>query len=192
MITDLATPFVDATPDALSLHMGLDTIDALATTTIVLGNIHVELRLLSASHQIFVRRERQLICSETLACLRGSNRSQDAMLPRSYVESLDQCRYHFSSSTMVLDDEQLERRVRSTIALMDTDSRALVGRFPGSPLSITGIAVTSLDTTSTSWTTMHAYPQHRTIIETTTRVTLVSDPTRPQRAEQNALTERHP
>lgn len=176
MLAVLDVPFVDTSPDSLALHCGLDRLPALGTLVVEHEKTDIELRILSASHQVVVNHDRQQLLSETVACLGEQTRGSGSIpLPSDRSEQSRTCVHDFSSSRAVMTPSQFEYEVGRIVQQATSDERSLVGQFPGSPLAVTVMTVTAMDTTSAQWTSRHAYPQHLAIVETQSICTFVRE-----------------
>jgi Protein of unknown function DUF2617 len=160
LLATLDLPYADTRAAALSFALGLPRIDAPAF--LVTGG--VELRLLGASHQVFVGR-----FSETVACLPGEREP----VPGHYSGTADGRAYEFTSTTAVHDQAGFRRAVDDLRQALAGRGDALTGTFPGSPYAVTALALErSRDAADRwiGWRTWHAYPQTREIVMTRSRL----------------------
>jgi hypothetical protein len=182
MIRTLDVPYADTRAAALSFALGLPRLDALAVLPVAPPDDRrprVELRLLGASHQVFVG-----TFSETVACLPGDSEP----VPASHRTSADGWEYEFASETVAHGgDAAFRRAVEDLRDLLSGRDDALTGTFPGSPYAVTALAVDPVPdlpdpvpdlpaagphahAAPTGWRTWHAYPQTREIVMTRSRL----------------------
>ncbi|MFX4294212.1 DUF2617 family protein [Streptomyces bohaiensis] len=166
----LETPYLDTAPEDLSLALGLPDQEALLTTEVPVDGATVRLRLLGASHQVFVGPVR-----ETVACLgKGVGEGLPAVLAR----EVDGWSYRFASHTRrysAAEFAAVVRELRETLA--DRDD-ALFGVFPGAPDAVTALSVGRAAPDAVpdgggagprvAWRTWHTYPRSFQIVETRT------------------------
>ena len=74
MLTTLNTAYTDTSAADLAWALGREPLPALASLDLELAGAKLQLRLLGASHQVLLEEE-QGSCSETVACIPGSNAS---------------------------------------------------------------------------------------------------------------------
>jgi hypothetical protein len=181
LIQTIDVPYADTRAAALSFALGLPRLDALAVLPVTPpgdGRPPVELRLLGASHQVFVG-----TFSETVACLPGESEP----VPALHRTSVDGWEYEFASETVAHDgDAAFRRAVEDLCGALAGREDALTGTFPGSPYAVTALAVDPVDPVPaapelpaagpharaalTGWRTWHAYPQTREIVMTRSRL----------------------
>lgn len=156
MKTRIDTGFADSRAADLSLAYGLAPLPALGTHRVELPGITLELRVLSASHQVIVGGG-----SETVACLPD----RAAALPTREETVANGLRFQFAAHTLRLDEIALADRVAGIVHECETDEHALVGEFPGSPMAVTVLRAWG-ESGSAAWRTWHAYPQAGELVET--------------------------
>ncbi|NJP67883.1 DUF2617 family protein [Streptomyces spiramenti] len=165
----LETPYLDSSPEDLSLALGLPDQEALLTTEVPVDGVTVRLRLLGASHQVFAGPIR-----ETVACLgKGVGEGLPAVLER----DMDGWSYRFASHTRRCSPAAFTSRVqRLRETLADRDD-ALFGVFPGAPDAVTALSVRPAEDADhggdgagprVEWRTWHTYPRSLEIVETRT------------------------
>ncbi|GAB7102576.1 DUF2617 family protein [Streptomyces phaeofaciens JCM 4814] len=160
----LGAPYLDTDADQLCFSLDLPERPALAEREVVVGGIDVRLRLLGASHQVFVGPVR-----ETVACLRETDRG----LPATHSEELPGWTYDFGAETRRLDPEAFSAEVAWVLGLVADNENSLCGIFPGSPEAVTAVVVEAADGPAGGglvWRTWHTYPQHGQIVSTQTRL----------------------
>ncbi|REE95993.1 DUF2617 family protein [Thermomonospora umbrina] len=157
----LDTPYLDTRADALTFALGLAPLDALAVLPVERDGLRVEMRLLGASHQVFVGP-----VSETVACLPG----EPGPLPEGLRAEVAGWSYDFRADVRSHGTEAgFAAAVRELCARLAHRDDALTGTFPGSPHAVTALALE--DTPGgrmLGWRTWHAYPQTREIVVTRT------------------------
>lgn len=163
MHAELRTTYSDTRADALGWFLGLRPLQPLAVRTLDLGDAHLELRLLGASHQVLVRAPAGL-CSETVACL-GEAR---APLPARAAQRVDGWDYEFTSLAEHLPRDRFSARVRELVAEVDAHPGGLIGAYPGFPDAVTAI-VADRRRGVLRWSTWHTYPQEGRIVSTRSR-----------------------
>ncbi|GLZ07050.1 hypothetical protein Acsp03_45160 [Actinomadura sp. NBRC 104412] len=187
MRTTLDTPYADTSAAALSFALGLPRLDALAVLALEApdgGGVHVELRLLGASHQVLAG-----TFSETVACLPGEREP----VPGRFRGTAGGWAYDFASVTAAHDAAGFRRAVDDLRDLLSGRDDALTGTFPGSPYAVTalvldpagdggpelpGPSLEPLDhpvpaggrALRAGWRTWHAYPQTQEIVMTRSRL----------------------
>lgn len=158
MIVDLAVPFKDSHAGQLSFSLHAPRLPAEHVQQCVVDRFEIELRVLSASHQIVVRHaDGELI--ETVACLPG-----DGSLPRRRRTCRGALTHEIVSRTSQHEATELHRIVARLVARAQTGDRVLVGRFPGSSDAITAIELQ--DGAPGGWQTWHAYPDRGELVWT--------------------------
>ena len=159
MLADLSVPYVDTRAAGLSWWLG-EAPTPLATLHLPGPVGPVELRLLGASHQV-IACARDADVAEVVACRPGAG----AALPGSEVRRLEGAEYRFASATSTYDAVALRRTARALSRRHASDSRSLVGAFPGSPDALTVIAAQPL-AAGWTWRTWHVYPGSGEIVRT--------------------------
>ncbi|SMF50280.1 DUF2617 family protein [Streptomyces sp. Amel2xC10] len=160
----LGAPYLDTDADQLCFSLELPERPALAERAVTVGGIDVRLRLLGASHQVFVGPVR-----ETVACLRETDRG----LPTAHRSELPGWTYDFSAETRRMEPAAFSAEVARVLALVAANPDSLCGIFPGSPEAVTAVVVEAADGPSGGglvWRTWHTYPQHGQIVSTHTRL----------------------
>lgn len=167
MRASISAPFVDTRADDLVWTLSHPLIDPLATRTVQVADRRVELRVLGASHQVVLRAESGELV-ETVACLPGV----PGRLPGNAEHLLPGVGdYHFDSVIESLSRAELLRRVEEVRQETSRSSGGLTVSFPGDPLAITALHLTSGGGTTLRWRTWHAYPQSGELVTTTTTLT---------------------
>lgn len=155
----LTVPYADTRADQLTLTIGQPPLPALAERDWHLGAITVSLRLLGASHQVFVRGDVDF--AETLACLPG----RSGALPTTFHD----VGYRFDAVVTTEPETSLRNVVHDLTARAaaadDAGAPALLGRFPRHPLAVTALFA-QLSQTHVRWQTWHVYPQSGEIVAT--------------------------
>ncbi|MTE17782.1 DUF2617 family protein [Streptomyces sp. TRM43335] len=154
----LSAPYLDTDADQLSFALGHPAREALAVRDLTVGGFHVQLRLLGASHQVFVGP-----VGETVACLPGV----EGGLPTAAERCFDDWTYRFSARVRRCAPEDFGARVARIRSVSEDHPRALYGVFPGSPEAVTALTV-EREGTGLGWRTWHTYPQSRRIVATHT------------------------
>jgi hypothetical protein len=157
---ELATPYLDTDADQLSFTLGRPAREALAVRDVTVGGLHVQLRLLGASHQVFAGPVR-----ETVACLPGIAGG----LPEAAAEEFDDWDYRFSAHVRHFDPKRFSEEVSRIRKRSDETPESLYGIFPGSVEAVTALTV-ERHGTGLGWRTWHTYPQSRQIVATYTRL----------------------
>lgn len=171
MISVIPAPFVDTRAADLALTLSEPALPAVAVRALELEDVHVELRLLGASHQVAVRRDdHELI--ETLACLP----SGPTALPESLRARDPLGDYSTSVTVRMLTADELTRTVERLLERYADDDRYVIGLFPGHPLATTGIGLTDSGPDTVAWRSWHSYPQELRLVLTDSLLQLrVSD-----------------
>lgn len=156
----LAIPYLDTDADQLSFTLGRPAREALAVRDLTVGGVDVQLRLLGASHQVFVGP-----VQETVACLPGVVGG----LPDSAAQYFDGWSYRFNARVQRFPPAEFSARVAGIRSRSDEHPRALYGIFPGFPEAVTALTVDQ-QSTGLSWCTWHTYPQSHQIVATYTRL----------------------
>lgn len=164
MLTTLTTSYTDTRAADLAWCLGKEPLPALATLQLRLHGADVELRLLGASHQVFLE-EGQVSCSETVACLPGSSNP----LPVGVSKRIGDWDYEFAARVENLSQNSFAGRAQELLALVAEHPHGLAGTFPGSPHAFTALLAQHTDG-QVSWRTWHAYPQEGRLVATRTRV----------------------
>jgi hypothetical protein len=164
----LEVPFLEVAPDRLTLSLGEPARQALSTATFSQGDLSVDLRILSASHQVLVARCDTELLSETVAC--GDEASPE--LPRQMGATEP---FRFASMTSILKPAQFQDEVEALLQDVMVAPMALCGRFPGVPLSVTAVVLTALGSEYVAWRTWHTYPQCSTIVATHSELDLIAE-----------------
>ncbi|EST37586.1 hypothetical protein N566_12225 [Streptomycetaceae bacterium MP113-05] len=170
MLTTLKTAYSDTRAGDLAWVLGREPLPALATLELELGDAHVQLRLLGASHQVILSRSGRS-CSETVACLPGST----APLPLGVSEQLGEWDYEFASQVEALSPGSFAARAQELIALVAEHPHGLAGTYPGSPHAFTALLVQRHED-HVHWRTWHSYPQEGRLVSTRTRLALGAQP----------------
>ncbi|UED86573.1 DUF2617 family protein [Streptomyces profundus] len=157
----LAAPYRDTSADQLRFALDQPRQPALAVNDAQLGDVHVQLRLLGASHQVLAGPVR-----ETLACLPAQPGDGP---PTEVRQRLDGWDYAFRSTVRHCSPTELTRRTTALRDRLDDQPTALYGLFPGSPDALTALTARR-DGRVISWRTWHVYPQAGQIVETRTRL----------------------
>ncbi|MDI2130800.1 DUF2617 family protein [Yinghuangia seranimata] len=163
MHAELRTAYSDTRADALGWYLGLRPLAPLASRSLTLGGLRLELRLLGASHQVLVHAPHG-VCSETVACL-GAQRTP---LPARAAQRVDGWDYEFTSLVEYLPRDLFASRVRAMVADVEAHPGGIIGAYPGHPDAVTAIAAEYRDGVL-SWSTWHTYPQERRIVSTRSR-----------------------
>ncbi|GAB3294536.1 DUF2617 family protein [Epidermidibacterium keratini] len=164
MITDLDIPFSDTSADQLSLSLTTPRLPHVARSAVLAGELTIELRILRASHQVVLDAPAGTLI-ETVACLeRGSLPTDLSSTPHPGVG------FDFTARVAQYDDADFATAVDALIATAESDDHALIGRFPGHHLALTGVQITSL--APVAWRSWHTYPQTGQIVSTYTSITL--------------------
>ncbi|WP_395571877.1 DUF2617 family protein [Streptomyces sp. BK79] len=168
-LLSLQAPYLDTAADQLCFSLDLTERPALAEREVLVGGVRVRMRLLGASHQVFVGPVR-----ETVACLPGAARG----LPPRLTRQQGDCTYDFSATTARLDPFEFSAQVADVLGRAADAEHSLCGVFPGSPEAVTAVVVEASDEaveasgkalpTRLSWRTWHTYPQDGQIVSTHT------------------------
>lgn len=155
-------PYADVRGDELRWALGLPARAPLAGRTVRLDDgREIALHVLGASHQVLVRRGRDVLLSETVAC--------DLTGAESLPASAGTLGYCFSSAIAQLPPTTFAERVDHLVRELADDPAAIVAGFPGAPYAVTAIALSTEGPTLT-WQTWHAYPQSGELVHTTTHL----------------------
>ncbi|MFE1167609.1 DUF2617 family protein [Nocardiopsis sp. NPDC058789] len=169
MRASISAPFVDTKADDLVWTLSHPLVAPLATRAVTVSGREVELRVLGASHQVVLRPGPdggELV--ETVACLPGSSGG----LPGNAEHPLPGVGdYRFDSVVESLSRAELARRVAGVHDVTSESPGGLLVAFPGDPLAITALHLTSGSGASLRWRTWHAYPQSDELVTTTTTLT---------------------
>ncbi|MCZ9354726.1 DUF2617 family protein [Streptomyces mutabilis] len=158
----LPAPYLDTAADQLCFSLDLTERPSLAEREVLVGGMSVRMRLLGASHQVFVGPVR-----ETVACLPGADRGLPARLTRQQGDWT----YDFSATTARLDPREFSAQVAGILGRAAEAEHSLCGVFPGSPEAVTAVVVEASEKacrTRLSWRTWHTYPQDGQIVSTHT------------------------
>jgi uncharacterized protein DUF2617 len=164
MLTTLDTAYTDTRAADLAWTLGREPLPALAVLDLDLSGARVQLRLLGASHQVLLERERGA-CSETVACLPGSS----TPLPLGVSERLGEWDYEFAARVETLSQDSFAGRAQELLALVADHPHGLAGTFPGSPYAFTAMLAQYYEG-RVRWRTWHAYPQEGQLVVTRTCV----------------------
>ncbi|WP_017573074.1 DUF2617 family protein [Nocardiopsis halotolerans] len=190
MRASISAPFVDTSADDLVWTLSHPLVDPLATRTVRVPGVRVELRVLGASHQVVVTPEPAdgaLVADgppahsplagdplvETVACLPGC----PSDLPDS-VERTELAGYRFDSLVESLPRAVLADRVEHLHRQVADSPNGLLVAFPGDPLAVTALYLTLERGGPLHWRTWHAYPQSGELVTTTSTVTMPPTPER--------------
>ena len=160
-LVHLAVPFVDTSAAALRWHLDDRPRTALAVRSVRLGSMHVELRVLGASHQIIVR-DGNASVGELVACGEGGSD-----LPSTRCQELDAHRYALSSGVRCGTRSTIHRAVDRLVRAAARHDRAIVAAYPGDVDAVTAIAVDATPA-GVRWRTWHAYPRTGELVVTST------------------------
>lgn len=156
MTVTVEAPFVDVRGDTLRWALGLAARPALAVREVPVGDGRtLELRVLGASHQVLLRRGRQLLLSETVAC--------DLAGAETLPGRVDRPGYRFGS--VVERPAGFAGAVSRLVGRLAGQDRAIVAEFPGLPHAVTALAAR---TDGLGWETWHCYPQTGELVRTST------------------------
>lgn len=174
MLTTLQTTYTDTRAGDLAWCLGKDPLPALAVLGVEVTDgqrlrAQVELRLLGASHQVLVDAGGGRGCSETVACLPGSQ----APLPFGVSRRLGTWDYEFAARIETLNRRAFAGRAQELLALVADHPNGLAGTFPGDPNAFTALLV-QCDEGGVRWRTWHAYPQEGRLVSTRTRLAVGS------------------
>jgi hypothetical protein len=170
MLTTLQTAYTDTRAGDLAWCLGKDALPALAVLRVEVGDARglrakVEMRLLGASHQVLVDTGCGDACSETVACMPGSQ----APLPFGVARRVGGWDYEFAARIETLSQGSFAGRAQELLALVADHPNGLAGTFPGDPHAFTAMLVQCAEG-SVRWRTWHAYPQEGRLVTTRTRV----------------------
>ncbi len=169
MIARLNVPFRDTSADDLSLTLAFEDVPArpaLAELCIPIAGMQIEIRVLAGSHEARIVGGGVRL-SEVVGCDEVSPHG----LPPVLEHPLTAGRYVFRAETRRLGASGFDAMAQDLVAQLGSDPQGLVGRFPGHPNALTGLA-TCADDTGIGWTTWHLYPSHCELVRTDSRVTL--------------------
>ena len=171
MHTALDVPFVDTSAGQLTWQLGLPPQPALAVTTVPMGGLDVELRLLGASHQVLVGPPGAggvSLWSETVACLPGGDPLPDATgITRDGV-------YRIRSVVVVHRADDLGLLADRLVDRLGGRPDALVGEFAGQRHAVTAMVTERRGRDAMGWHTWHAYPGSGELVTTATTLSLVA------------------
>lgn len=167
MRATISAPFVDTNADDLVWTLNHPLVDPLASRTVQVSGLSVELRVLGASHQVVLGAGPGAPV-ETVACLPGvpGGLPGNAEHPLPGVGD-----YRFDSIVESLPRNELARRVEGIHQETSNSPGGLIVAFPGDPLAVTALHLTSGNGTSLRWRTWHAYPQSGELVTTITTLT---------------------
>ncbi len=169
MIARLDVPFRDTSADDLSLTIAFEDVPArpaLAELRVPIAGLQIEIRVLAGSHE--ARLVGGGVClSEVVGCDEVSPNG----LPPVLEQPLTAGRYVFRAETQRLDVSGFDAMAQDLVAQLGSDPQGLVGRFPGHPNALTGLAARA-DDTGIAWQTWHLYPVNCELVRTDSRVTL--------------------
>ncbi|ARQ69589.1 DUF2617 family protein [Streptomyces marincola] len=164
MLTTIQTAFTDTRAGDLAWALGREPLPSLATLDLELAGAHIQLRVLGASHQVLLDC-RDGTCSETVACMPGSN----APLPLGVSRRLGNFEYEFAARVETMSTGSFAGRAQELLALVAEHPYGLAGLFPGDPNAFTALLV-QRRAGQFHWRTWHAYPQEHCLVATRTRV----------------------
>ena len=164
MLTTLQTSYSDTRAGDLAWALGHEPLPALAALDLELGGVHVQLRLLGASHQVLLDEEFGS-CSETVACMPGSS----TPLPLGVSKRFGDWEYEFAARVETLSGGSFAGRASELLALVSDHPNGLAGTFPGAPHAFTALLVQRHEG-QVHWRTWHSYPQEGRLVATRTRV----------------------
>lgn len=165
----LPTAFRDVSAADLRLQLDLPGQQALASRVVARGGWSVDLRILSASHQVLVAPPGSDVWSETVACT-GVGDEPDEQLPTRYATDRSGARYRFRSATSRLGTAAFRTAVDRLLVALADDPTALCGVFPGDASGMTGVQARFRSDRAASWRTWHTYPQTGEVVVTCSRV----------------------
>lgn len=167
MLTLLDIPYADTAAAHLAWSWGLAPLPALATRTVHLGEIALELRVLGSSHQVLAQGPAGH-WSETVACLPGDG----AALPEHASITLDGWHYTFSAQRQVLGEADFRAVASEAVERAERSAGGLVGVFPGESYAVTAVVAERVRgrREGVSWQTWHSYPRTAEILTTRARV----------------------
>lgn len=161
MISTITAPFVDTSARDLVLSLTEPSLPAVAVRSAELDGALVELRLLTASHQVVVRRDGDELI-ETLACLPTGAQH----LPEQYEAHCAIGDYATTICIQELPSAELAGTVEQLLLQHAADDRYVIGRFPGHPLATTGVGLVDAEPGMIAWRSWHAYPQEQRLVLT--------------------------
>ncbi|WP_037574097.1 DUF2617 family protein [Phaeacidiphilus oryzae] len=166
MLTTLTTSYTDTRAGDLAWCLGGRELPALAELDLHFDRIHLQLRLLGASHQVMLgspgpgeesRAERRW--SETVACLPGRR----TPLPARVAEHCGDWEYEFAARIESLPPHTFAARAQELLALVENHPHGLAGVFPGDPSAFTALLAGGRGR-QVYWRTWHAYPQEGRLV----------------------------
>jgi hypothetical protein len=162
---ELVVPYRDTRAQELCWSLALPVLPALATRTVRLGGLVLELRLLGASHQVLAWDEdgTELLCAETVACLPGPA----TPLPPHAERPLPAGGYALRSTVRTLAPDAFDAAVAGIRAAVAAGPAALGGSYPGAPGALTAV-LPEPARAGVRWTTWHSYPQDGRLVRTRT------------------------
>ena len=162
---ELAVPYRDTRAQDLRWSLSLPVQPALATRTVRLGGLVLELRLLGASHQVLAWAESgtELLCVETVACMPGL---AEPLPPRS-TRLLPSGGYEWDSAVIELPPPEFDAAVAGVRDAVDANPLSLAGSYPGAPGALTAV-LPEAAAPGVRWTTWHSYPQDGRLVRTRT------------------------
>ncbi|MFD5321252.1 DUF2617 family protein [Streptomyces sp. NPDC127098] len=164
MLTTIHTAYTDTRAADLAWALGREPLPSLATLDLELSGARVQLRVLGASHQVLFE-HRDGACSETVACMPGSN----TPLPLGVSRRLGNFEYEFAARVESLSAGSFAGRAQELLALVAEHPHGLAGLFPGDPNAFTAL-LAQRQGGQVHWRTWHAYPQEGRLVATRTRV----------------------
>lgn len=166
MHTTIQTAYSDTRASDLAWALGREPLPALAQLDLDLADAHVQLRILGASHQVFLYCD-GATCSETVACLPGSR----TPLPLGVSEQIGDIEYEFAARVESMSPGSFSGRAQELLALIAEHPQGLAATFPGAPEAFTAVLANRRGE-QVHWRTWHSYPQECRIVSTRTRVAL--------------------
>lgn len=169
MIATLEVAFRDTRAHDLALTLRFDDVPprpSLTTVRCDVSGLAVELRVLSGSHEA-----RLVGAGVAVSEVVGCDESPAHGLPSHVARSLTSGTYAFRSTTDRLDPAGFDCAARDLVAELGGDAHSVLGRFPGHPNAMTGLAVRAVDG-GVAWRTWHLYPQQCECVRTETRITV--------------------
>ncbi len=168
-VAALPVAYRDVRAADLALRLGLPTQPALAVRTLALGGWSVVLRILAASHQVFVSRNSEVVCSETVACPDDSATHPEP-LPRRCSRRLATASYELSSAVERTEPPAFGRRVDDLLDGLGDHPHALCATYPGDDHAATALRAQLDPHGSASWSSWHCYPQTSEVVVTESRL----------------------
>jgi hypothetical protein len=162
---ELVVPYRDTRARDLCWSLELPVQPALASRTVRLGGLVLELRLLGASHQVLAWAEAgtELLCVETVACLPGLAEP----LPGRSARLLPAGGYCLDSTVRTLAPPEFDAAIGRIRAAMAAAPAGLGGCYPGAPGALTAV-LPEPARAGVRWTTWHGYPQDGRLVRTRT------------------------